>query len=221
MPLLEHASDQAKPAGGGKSVRRFFGFRRRGLLGGFLLAPCGLAAILSEPSISEDGWLRLFLNATGWILFLLSVGIRVWATLFVGGHKDKELQTGGPYSICRNPLYLGSFLFALSLSCFLESATFAVALLSVFVIYSASVVPAEELSLEKRFEEDYRSYCLRAPRFWPRLSAFHSAPLVTVDLKRLKKEVIRLSRAALLVVALQSVLQPRWASWWPHWFNLP
>jgi len=146
---------------------------------------------------------------------------RLWATLFIGGRKDRALQTDGPYSVCRNPLYFGSFCYSISLACFLKSVTFGAAVLVVFAIYCFLVIRAEEHSLEVRFGEDFRNYCRRTPRLWPRWSGFHTPDQVRVDLKYLKQECVRLARAALLPLALQMVMQLRLHPAWPHWFNLP
>lgn len=202
------------------TVRSAFGFRHRGSIGVALLVPFGLAALLSAPALAANSIAALSLTAAGWMAFLVYAGFRVWATLHVGGHKDRELQTEGPYSLCRNPLYLGSFAFAIAVTCFLKSVTFGAALLPAVLLYLQYVVRAEEHFLELRFQEDYRAYCRRTPRFWPRWSALRTPAFVRVDLKRLKQEAVRLGRAGLFIIALQALVQLRGAAWWPHWFTL-
>lgn len=203
-----------------QSVRASFGFRHRGAIGALPLAPAALAIILSAPETVEGAPAALALNAAGWICFLLYVGMRLWATLFVGGRKDRELQTEGPYSLCRNPLYLGSFCFALAIACFLKSTWFGLVLVFVFLVYLVFVVQAEEHFLELRFQEDYRNYCRRTPRFWPKWSGFRSPAIVRVDLKLLRTEVRRLAGSALLVIGLQLVMQFHSQPWWPAWLHL-
>jgi hypothetical protein len=46
-----------------------------------------------------------------------------------------------------------------------------------------------------RVQADYRNYCRRTPRSWPRRASFHSPPSVSAELKRLKQDVLRLGRA--------------------------
>ena len=123
--------------------------------------------------------------------------------------------------MCRNPLYLGSFSFAVALACFLQSIVFSALLLPAILLYLQFVVRAEEHFLELQFQEDYRNYCRRTPRFWPRCIVFHASPVVRVDLKRLRKEGIRLASAALAILLLQAVVFLRAASAWPHWFSVP
>ena len=148
-------------------MRTAFSFRHRGLLGGLILVPLALVLVFNKPAFTEATVLAWALNAAGWVCFFLYLGVRIWATLFVGGHKDRALQTEGPYSLSRNPLYFGSLCFALSVACFLKSAVFGAARLPAFFTYFFFVVRAEEHFLELRFHEDYRTYCLRTPGSGP------------------------------------------------------
>lgn len=201
-----------------QTVRSAIGFRYRGVVGVLLLVPAGIAALFSTPDVADHSMADLALSAVGWLAFLCYLSLRVWATLYVGGRKDRELQTEGPYSLCRNPLYLGSFAFAVALACFLKSFLFCVLLLPACLFYFLVVVRAEERFLEARFQEDYRRYCRRTPRFWPKWTAFRSGPSVRVELQRFKKEAFRLSCAGLFVIVLQVVLILRFRPDWPHWF---
>ena len=204
-----------------QTCRRAAAFRHRGLLGAVLFVPVGLAVLFSVATVAEGSLQGVALNAAGWLAFLSYAALRVWATLFVGGRKERELQTEGPYSVCRNPLYLGSLAFAVAVACFLKSIVFAAALLPAVFLYLLFVVRAEEHFLELRFQADYRDYCRRTPRFWPRWSAFHTPALVRVELKRLRQELQRLSRAAGFIIVLQILVHLRAGPSWPHWFSVP
>lgn len=202
------------------SVRKVSAFRRRGLFGAIVLGPAAALVLLSRPVFVGKLLEEQLFYVGGWFFFLVYMGWRLWATLFIGGRKDRELQTEGPYSVCRNPLYFGSFCYSLSIACFLGSLSFGVAVLAVLAVYCFVVIRAEEHSLELRFGEDYRNYCRRTPRLWPRWSSFHSPGQVQVDLKRLKQECIRLTRAATLPLLLQVITHLRLQPFWPHWFGL-
>ncbi len=205
----------------GSLVRTNFSFKNRGLLAALILGPVALGAAFSPPQVTESESLAWALNAGAWGFFLLYVGIRIWATLFIGGNKDLQLQTDGPYSVCRNPLYVGSFCFALALTCLLKNATFATAVVLLFMVYLSFVVRAEEHFLGLRFGEDFVNYCRRTPRLWPRWSSFNSPGHLRVDVKRLRQEFVRLSRAALIPILLEVLMKFRSTANWPHWFNLP
>jgi protein-S-isoprenylcysteine O-methyltransferase Ste14 len=211
--------DQVKPQPA--VIRRVGKFRHRGLVGVLVMAPIMVLVLTSPPLVGEDTAGGQALNTLGWLCFLGYAAIRVWATLFIGGRKNDVLQVDGSYSICRNPLYLGSTLFALSIAFFLKSLTFSGALLVAFFYYWLFVVPAEEKFLETRFGEVFRDYCRRTPRFWPRFSAFNSPKSVSVDMKFLRIEAARLARSAIMPVFLTILLRLREAAWWPEWFRLP
>ena len=130
--------------------------------------------------------------------------MRTWATLYVGGVKDKVLQTTGPYSITRNPLYVGGFCFALSIAFFLKSISLALLTLAASAAYVRWVVPAEEEVLESIFGETFREYKRRTPRMIPRPSLYK-----------------RLFTASLMPILVFMLLHFRDAAWWPHWFTLP
>jgi len=203
------------------TVRQSTSFKNRGLFGGLILGTAGIAILFSRPILPESGLAATTLNVLGWSAFLAYVGIRLWSTLFIGGRKGKILQTTGPYSICRNPLYWGSFFFALAVAFFLKSAIFGTALLLMLFIYSRWVVRAEEFYLEKTFENQFRDYCRRVPRFWPRFAGFKSPAQLDVELLRLRQEAIRLARAGVLCLAMMILMRLRMESWWPHWFVIP
>ena len=203
------------------TIRRVGRFRHRGLVAALLMTPVICLVLTSPPLVNEDAIGGQVLNTLGWLCFLAYGAIRVWATLFIGGRKNDVLQVDGPYSICRNPLYLGSSLFALSIAFFLKSLTFGGALLVAFLYYWLFVVPAEEKFLESRFGDAFRDYCRRTPRFWPRLSAYNSPKSVTVDMKFLRIEAARLVRGVIVPVILTVLMQLREAPSWPEWFQFP
>ncbi len=154
-------SSSATPAA--KSVTDSWIFTHRSLIGIACLAPAGLAVIFSKPWIAESSPWALLLDFAGWILFLAYLSMRIWATLYVGGVKDKILQTTGPYSITRNPLYVGGFCFALSITCFLKSFSLAALTLAASAAYVRWVIPAEEEVLESIFGDAFREYKRHVP----------------------------------------------------------
>ena len=118
--------------------------RWRGAIGACLLAPAVTAAVLSVPIVRPGSALDLGFDVLGWIAFVCGAGLRVWATLFIGGRKGETVVTDGPYSLCRHPLYLGSILLFVSGACFLKSPLAAVAVAMLGTAYCALTIPAEE-----------------------------------------------------------------------------
>lgn len=107
----------------------------------------------------------------GTVLILVGVIIRLWSGLYIGGHKNRELVTKGPYSLVRNPLYTGNLVSALGLMLMTQSLIVTlVVMLGLSVIYVATI-RHEERKLEKLFADDYTLYCQSTPRIIPRRAA--------------------------------------------------
>jgi len=205
-----------------KGLRHSCFFENRGILGFLLLFPIGLAVSFSTPMIPEDSFMDSVMDSLGWGLFLTYASFRLWATMYIGGRKDKQLQTEGPYSITRNPLYLGSFCFALSVACFFDSISLLLMVSFASGIYLHLVVKDEEVYMENKFGSEFKEYCQRTPRFIPSIFRYyHSEDSINVNLPAMKSEAKRLWRAALLPILAEIIMHFRAAPWWPHWFTLP
>ena len=103
------------------------GFRWRGLVGAIVAVFFGMVVMLTAPPIPKGSWPDLLFTSLAWMLFIAGAALRFWSTLYIGGRKlggrkQNGVVTEGPYSLCRNPLYLGTFLLGLSAACFLQSA---------------------------------------------------------------------------------------------------
>lgn len=93
--------------------------------------------------------------------------IRIYSSLFIGGRKNETLITEGPFSVVRNPLYLGSFLAMTGLAMLTGSITFIFILVLAFAIYYRVTVKREEIFLHRKFGARYRKYVERVPRWLP------------------------------------------------------
>jgi protein-S-isoprenylcysteine O-methyltransferase Ste14 len=204
-----------------KSVTDSWIFTHRSWIGAVCLVPAGLAVIFSKPWVAENSPLALLFDFAAWLLFLAYLTMRIWSTLYVGGVKDQILQTKGPYSITRNPLYVGGFCFALSIACFLKSISLVLLTLLATLAYVRLVIAAEEEVLEGIFGEAYRDYKRRVPRMIPRFSLYEAAPTVEVRLRALRTEARRLFTASMMPILVFCLLHFRDAAWWPKWFRLP
>ena len=206
-----------------KSGRREWLARSRAWISILLLTPFAAATLLSQPILSTDSPWYLLLQALGWTSFLGGVAVRWWATMYIGGRKTMHVVAEGPYSLCRNPLYLGTFLITLSLAFYLPSLTFAVGLAITSVFYLGVTVSAEERRLEQAFGAEYVRYCQEVPRFLPRLQIPRTEAVIEVVMAGLKAEAIRAARYVWVPLIAQVIahLRPVLESWWPHFWRLP
>ena len=88
-------------------------FRWRHVLGLAVLILV-MMALISHPLVPEGTLLHGVMDTVAFMFYLAGLGFRFWATLYVGGRKGSSVIAEGPYSVCRNPLYLGSFFLAIA-----------------------------------------------------------------------------------------------------------
>ena len=196
--------------------RDHLGFRRRGWIAVFLLGPAAAVAVLSEPLAPEGSILDLVLDSLAWLTLVAGVTLRFWATLYLGGRKQRAIVRQGPYSLCRNPLYLGSFLIACSVALFLQSPVFAAAVAAAVALYVSVTVPAEEAHLRETLGEEYARYCEEVPRFRPRFIDFRAESPIVVHLNGLRRELGRALQWVVVPLFGEFLIYLRGQPWWPH-----
>jgi protein-S-isoprenylcysteine O-methyltransferase Ste14 len=195
-------------------------FRWRGAVGGLLLVPAMMVSLFSAPILAADSWTHLALQIAAWSSFVAGATFRFWATLYVGGRKERELVTDGPYSLCRHPLYLGSLLLGISGALFIESPLLLVALAIVALIYVRTTIPVEEAVLRTRHRGQHEAYVREVPRLWPRSHVVRTPATITVDVHRLWLECLRASRWMWLPLLGAVFTYLRTFGWWPRLLRL-
>ncbi|MDH7600881.1 MAG: isoprenylcysteine carboxylmethyltransferase family protein [Armatimonadota bacterium] len=99
-------------------------------------------------------------------LILAGQAIRLLAAGYLS--KDNELITAGPYALCRNPLYVGSFLISCGyLAIFGRLDVFAIGIVLFWLFHGGAVI-YEENKLRSVFGSAYTKYVAEVPRFLPR-----------------------------------------------------
>ena len=103
--------------------------------------------------------------------------IRISAVSYAGGRTRTtkvgapSLTIKGPYSVTRNPLYLGNMIIYLGVV-FLAGGNYLTELLIVvfffFSLQYAIIINLEEKTLRQLFKDEYNKYCLDVPRFIPK-----------------------------------------------------
>ncbi|MBU3844416.1 MAG: isoprenylcysteine carboxylmethyltransferase family protein [Candidatus Anaerobiospirillum pullicola] len=82
--------------------------------------------------------------------------------------ETKHLVTTGPYSICRNPMHLGVFLYYMGFACALNSLISLVIPLAVICVAYIIAIFIDEPRLERDFPDEYALYKSQVPRFLPK-----------------------------------------------------
>lgn len=136
------------------------------------------------PLTSEIGF---YVESAGYLFLLAGLAVRIWCIFYIGGRKSKELITQGPYSICRNPLYVGTFLLAVGAGLCFENLLFLALCVIMIIPAHLLVVRMEEDHLDKIFGNEYRTYKQRVPRYWPRFSSYQSPKTLTVPVLAIRR----------------------------------
>lgn len=110
----------------------------------------------------------------GYLLVALGFSTRVFSSLYIGGRKNDQLIADGPFSVVRNPLYVGSFFAFLGIGLQSGSMVLTAIIAGSFIVYYPFVIRKEELFLTEKFGESYRAYQRSVPRWIPNVKKWHS-----------------------------------------------
>ncbi len=153
-------------------VRQSWAYRIRLPLTAVSLLTGVCLALFSRPPLPLRSVAGLWLTAGGMALLLAGIALRLWALASISERKTRLLVTTGPYSLSRNPLYLGTLLIVCAFVVFWQSPTMGLLLLPPVLLYRFGVVPAEERVLTRRYGAEFDAYCRRTPRWFPRLGGY-------------------------------------------------
>lgn len=109
-------------------------------------------------------------------LLLVAIGTigRLWCTTHIGGLKNKELVTDGPYSLWRNPLYVFSLVGYVGILLATRLLLLVPVGILLFLIYYHFVIGSEERRLREIFGAAFDEYCTRVKVVVPALTNYWS-----------------------------------------------
>jgi protein-S-isoprenylcysteine O-methyltransferase Ste14 len=147
------------------------------------LAFCESKWAVASPVTAE------LLTGLGLIFVSIAACGRLWCMLYIAGYKTQKLVTAGPYSLCRNPLYIFSFIGTVGIG--LGSATFTIPLvfIAAFFLYYPLTIKKEEDRLLEIHGEAFRNYCEKTPRYFPSVKNFHEPEQYKVDPRIFRRHV--------------------------------
>jgi protein-S-isoprenylcysteine O-methyltransferase Ste14 len=173
----------------------------------WLIAPVVLApALLAESGWPQGSTCREMLEFLGTVLILICIGGRCWASLYVGGRKNRELVTAGPYAYTRNPLYFFSALGLVGVGLTFGSLILSAFLFAFTYLVFSYVATREAIALDAIFGDAYWCYCRSVPAFFPRLRRDYEAlgpSPVTFDPVALRRTAIDSSYFLVAILAVE------------------
>lgn len=121
--------------------------------------------VVARPKLS--GWL------VGLPLILAGQAVRICSLMHIGPTtRSREvcadaLVTSGPYSCCRNPLYLGNVLKITGITAIAGNVGFALLATVFYVLEFCFIIKYEENFLAEKFPEEFKKYSELVPVFFP------------------------------------------------------
>lgn len=113
-----------------------------------------ILAIILALSFSKWHFQAAFIEHILWFFgwFFVGIGVmgRIWCSLYISGFKNAKLVIDGPYSLCRNPLYLFSYLGGVGIMLITETFIFPIVFTLYFLYYYHFVIRQEEAFLSEK-----------------------------------------------------------------------
>ena len=139
-----------------------------------------LLVFFTSSSIAYEDALHETFDFIGYGLIAVCALGRLYSTAFLGGFKNRNLITVGPYSVTRNPLYVFSFLGMTGVALVSGHITLMVATPVAFLIMYHRLIGREEAHLLGIFGDEYAAYQARVPKFWPSFKNYQNPETFTM-----------------------------------------
>lgn len=155
-------------------------------LGAAILFPL---LFLAHPLFQSGGLVSEVMEVVGILLLIAGVLGRFWSILYVGGRKNSEVMTDGPYSMTRNPLYFFSTVGVLGIGLMFGMLTLALLLAGAVFLILYLTARREQAFLVAEFGDAYREYAARVPMFIPDPRLFRTASRIEVATTPLRRNL--------------------------------
>ncbi len=146
-----------------------------------------LAGFFSKTLIGYETAWHESIEFLGYFLIAVCALGRLYATAFLGGHKNNKLITYGAFSIVRNPLYFFSLLGMVGISMISGHIVVMIVVPVAFVSMYHFLIAREEAFLSVEFGEEYKAYTQKVPRLIPNLSLYNAPDTIKMVPKFLNK----------------------------------
>jgi protein-S-isoprenylcysteine O-methyltransferase Ste14 len=127
-------------------------------------APIVIVVLLLLAQFVKREWL-----VAGFLVSMFGEFIQIWC--FASLDKNSTLTARGPYTMVRNPMYLGRYFILLGFLILLGNVWLLAAFTVIYWLYMDARVQREEAHLRPIFGAAYEDYCRTVRRFLPTLPA--------------------------------------------------
>lgn len=154
------------------------------------MVPVAMIPVIVRTNIPEHSLLDFGMESLGYALLMIGTGLRLWATLYIGSRKSQQVVRNGPYSMCRNPLYLGTFTLVAGVALIFGNPIMMLAILLLFVPAIILAIRMEEQHLGEVFGQEYLAYCRQVPRLWPSFGQYRNVEFLEVSTASIRKAAL-------------------------------
>ena len=131
-----------------------------------------VAAGATVPVFGVESHTGRTLFAVGAVLTLVGATGRTWCLVPIAGRKDKQLMTDGPYSICRNPLYLFSLIGTVGVGLATRTFTVPGVAFAAFLLYYVGVIRSEQRRLAGTHGDAFQTYVSEVNALFPSFRSY-------------------------------------------------
>lgn len=189
--MSEIASSSPQKVHVPKSRLRAQGFSslyRKTLFSAFSVLIVAYLVFAPSPWHFRSGVVSAF-QVCGMLLLFAGIVGRSFATLSIGGHKDRRIVNTELYSVCRNPLYFSSFLMALGVGLMSARFDFLLLVAAGFLAIFYPMMRNEARYLRERFP-DYAEYETSVPLFFPNFRLWKERASFEINFRLLKRTLL-------------------------------
>jgi protein-S-isoprenylcysteine O-methyltransferase Ste14 len=186
--------------------------KRRLKIDGFLSASLAIVLIyLARLFYRPKGKILDYtLDIVGIIVVVFGNILRISGRNYKKQHSGQgsALITDGPYSLVRNPMYLGTFLMGFGFVTILWPWWFLLIFAGIFYLRFKNLILSEESKLSEIFGKNYKEYKQSVPRFFPAIARLAQLPkYLPLKWKWLKKELPVILAWFLLVAVIKGLVE--------------
>lgn len=144
------------------------------------LAVAVLIVLFSRQYWPEESPYHEILETTGSVMIGLCAMGRLYASVFLGGHKNQTLITHGIYAVLRNPLYFFSLLGITGIAMISNHISVMIGLPLFFLFLYSGLIRREQDFLQKEFGKEYESYKNNVASLIPNFSNYNAPDSMTI-----------------------------------------
>ena len=168
--------------------------------------PVILLAIFVRPDWKHEEETSFIIEMAGYLFLIFGLCIRIWSILYIGGRKSKSLTTAGPYSICRHPLYIGTFSIVIGAGLCFENIPMLLATILIMVPIHLVVAKMEDEHLAELFPEEYPEYKRLVSPYWPKFSNYNSPKTIEIPIRSIRR-ILMDTIAVLMIPQAEDLLE--------------